>query len=153
MTDILFKLLVFTAIIFTFLLTGACCTDTMCLGADNLDMIQFHNFSIAELDTIVIKRFSENSELATPIDSTVVITSDFSSQSSFQQLYLIDKMSTDFDYELRLSDSGQKYKISDFVTQKEGCNTGFMCNDNYIALKSFNLNGKVKESVRLTITK
>jgi len=134
-------------------LAGSCCTDKYCIGSDDMDYIQFNGFPTSELDTIIIQRFSKNSNFATVIENTTIVTSNFSAGSNFQHIQLPVRLVVDYDYKLQLKSTGENFTISDFVTKKESCNTGFMCNDSYNSLESYLINGKLKSTYQLEISK
>ena len=133
--------------------TGSCCTDMYCIGSDDMNYIQFNNFPNSELDTITIQRFSKNSNFATVMENTTVVTSNFSIGSNFQQIQLPVRLTVAYDYKVQLQSTGQSFTISDFATKKESCNTGFMCNDSYNALESYSLNGKSRHTYQIEIDK
>lgn len=132
---------------------GACCTKKYCIGSDDMSAIQFNNFLNSELDTITIQRFSKNSNFAAVMEETTVITSNFSQGSDFQQIQLPERLTIDYDYKVQLNSTGENFTISDFISQKEDCNTGFMCNDSYNALKSYLVNGNLMNSYQIEISK
>ena len=133
--------------------TGSCCTDMYCIGSDDMNYIQFNNFPNSELDTITIQRFSKNSNFATVMENTTVVTSNFSIGSNFQQIQLPVRLTVAYDYKVQLQSTGQSFTISDFSTKKQSCNTGFMCNDSYNALESYSLNGKSRHTYQIEIDK
>ena len=133
--------------------TGSCCTNMYCIGADDMNYIQFNNFANSELDTITIQRFSKNSNFAAVLENITVITSNFSIGSNSQQIQLPVRLTVAYDYKVQLQSTGQNFTISDFATKKESCNTGFMCNDSYNALVSYSLNGKPRHIYQIEIDK
>ncbi|MCE7043180.1 hypothetical protein [Dyadobacter sp. CY312] len=134
-------------------LAGSCCTKKYCIGSDDMDYIQFNNFLNSELDTITIQRFSKNSNFATVMEDITVVTSNFSEGSDFQHIQLPVRLTIDYDYIVKLNSTGENFTISDFVSKKEDCNTGFMCNDSYNALKSYLVNGNLMSTYQIEISK
>lgn len=132
---------------------GSCCTNKHCIGADDLESIQFNNFPTSELDTITIQRFSKNSNFTNAIEDIVVITSNFSDGSDLQRIQLPVRLTIDYDYKVQLNSTGDDFTISDFVSKKESCNTGFMCNDSYNSLESYSVNGNLVSTYQLEISK
>jgi hypothetical protein len=142
-------------IVFIFVMavmTTSCCTEKYCLGSDDMDNIQFSNFSNSDLDTISLQRFSKNSNFMNVLEEVVVITSNFSQWTNYQRIQLPVKLTIDYDYRVQLN-TGERFTISDFVSKKETCNTGFMCNDTYNALKSYSVNGQQNGGIQLQISK
>jgi len=66
-----------------------------------------------------------------------VITSNFSEGSDFQRMQLPIPLTIDYDPKVQLKSTGENFTISDFVSKKEDCNRGFLCNDSCNALKSY----------------
>lgn len=125
----------------TLLLPSACCTKMYCLGADDLNELDFYRFASTDIDTIIIKRYDRNVNLTLPIDSSTIITPSFYNESEYQVIYLIDRIDVNFNYKVIISSTGQTFTITDFVVKKEKCNTGFLCTDQYNSLESYTVNG------------
>ena len=118
-----------------------------------MDNIHFNNFQNSELDTITIQRFPRNNNYVGVLEEVDVVTSVFSEESNFQRIQLPVKMTADYDYKVKLISTGAVYTISDFVTKKEDCNTGFMCNDSFNALESYMVNGNKMSTYQIAISK
>lgn len=147
------KILLKAFIVVMAIAAGSCCTKKYCIGADDMDYIQFNNFTNSELDTITIQRFSKNSNFATVLEDITVITSNFSEGSNFQHIQLPVRLTIDYDYKVQLNSTGDNFTISDFVSKKESCNTGFMCNDSYNSLESYLVNGNLMNTYQVEISK
>lgn len=129
---------------------ASCCTDKLCIGADNMDQIAFNNFANSDLDTIVIQRFDKGSNFSS--DSITIVTSNFS-PGSYQHIFLPTRLTVEQDYVVKLISTGEKFAISNFVVTKQGCNNGFMCNDSFNSLESYTVNGDVVKTYQLAISK
>lgn len=145
------KVIGITLIALVWLSISSCCTKKYCLGVEDMDEIWFYNFANNALDTIVIKRFSKNTNFSTVVDSSTTITNYFSSSKSPQIIRLTSNLTVDFDYKVEIISTGQSFKISDFVVKKERCNTGFLCNDYFNALHNYKVNGQTRSDRTLTI--
>ncbi len=123
------------------LFLAGCCTKKYCLGVDDLDEIWFHGFE-GELDTIVVKKYARNSGFAALLDSPVVFIPEIMpTDSDVQIVRLQERLKSDFDYKIELPATGVIFEVSDFVSKRKQCNTGFLCVDYYNALESYRVNG------------
>lgn len=141
-----FKKLITAFRIATISLTfNSCCTDKNCLGADDMNEIYFYGFTPQEVDTVVIKKFSRNSNFKMVLDSSTAYSMASETGSNFQIVLTGDdnKLTIDFDYKVEVSGSGKVFMISDFVSKEKRCNTGFLHNDNFNDLESYKLNAEV----------
>lgn len=127
---------------------NSCCTAVYCLGADDLNEIRFYGFTHEEVDTIVIRKFNKNSNFKIALDSSTAYSIEVHSGTELKIVSIADhnKLSVDFDYKVELPGTGKTFTFSDFVSKKERCNSGFMCNDFYNSLESYKLNGQVTTS-------
>lgn len=132
---------------------GSCCTLVYCSGADDINYIRFNNFPNSDLDTITIQKFNKNNNFATVMEDILVITTNFSEGSNYQEIQLPLRLTIDYDYKIKLNSTGEHFTISDFVSRKASCNTGFMCNDSYNTLESYVVNGELKHYYPLNISK
>lgn len=137
------KHIIVTIFLIGILLTiNSCCTKMKCLGADDMNEIWFYNFTQENLDTIVIKRFYKNTNFSTAIDSSVTTFDNFQLGTDYQIVYLVEKLTVDYDYQVELVSSGQIFRLTDFVVKKERCNSGLACNDFFNSLSSYKVNGQ-----------
>ncbi len=147
------RLFALVSLIASSVFLDSCCTKEYCIGADDMDQIQFYNFTDNELDTVVVRRFNKNTGFARAIDSAISVTPNFYSTADFKVVRLVNKLTVDFDYQIVMSGTGMVFAISDFVVTRKSCNTGFMCNDSFNALESYKLNGQPGGSTSLSIRK
>ena len=122
---------------------AGCCTMVYCVGIDDMDEIWFYGFeSKMELDTIVVKKYARNSGFAKLLDDPVVFRHEnMQTNSDFQIVRLPERLKSDFDYKIEVPAAGKTFKVSDFVSKKKQCNTGFLCIDYYNALESYRVDG------------
>ena len=116
--------------------TNSCCTEKKC--SDNYISLQFHNYTAADLDTVVLCRYSNNSNYTALADSIKVDVSQ--NGGSFDLSLNIDLGSN---YKIYIISIKQVHKIFDFQTKKVTCNTCLLiANDKYSQIKSYQLNGQ-----------
>jgi hypothetical protein len=132
---------------------NSCCTKKGCLGADDIYEISFHNFTQAELDTIIIISYVRNSDFTALIDSTVTKATE---NGGFFSAYTNNKIDTDLDYKVELISTGHVFTLTGFEIEKAGCNTCFPYrpeSDFYNKLNSYLINGQKQAGSQITIFK
>jgi hypothetical protein len=132
-------------------LTTSCCTKKGC--ADNWFWVEFHNFSSADLDTVILCQYIKNTNYSVITDSTRKELYYVSRSNSY--LLDIQTMEPDFDYKIYIVRLGKAYKISDIVTKKAYCNSCLMVipSDKYIRIQSYQLDGQTNTGERARIYK
>jgi hypothetical protein len=142
-----------TVCLFAFiqLAVAGCCTKRYCIGIEDLHQIDFENFAVADVDTVMVKQFRPNTGFTMAVDSFVSVSPYLRATDTLQTVNLSRHITIDFDYQVILVSSGQIFTLSDFVAKKEKCNSGPFCIDNYMALVSYKLNGRVQSDYNLRI--
>ena len=120
-----------------FLILNSCCTKKYC--SDNWFWIEFYNYSPDDLDTIIICRYSKNTNYTVLADSTRQEV--YQSNGVDHYSLPLDRIEPDNDYKIYILSLGKVHKISNIVTKKESCNSCFLVipSDKYIQIKSFQL--------------
>lgn len=126
------------------LIVNSCCTKVHCIGADDLNDISFYGFNQQDLDTLVIKRYNKDSNFQNYLDSLFIEPEYFTSSTEYEMVHLTDKLIVDYDYKIEIISTRQTFTITDFIVEKEKCNTGFMCFDYYNSLGSYKVNGETQ---------
>ncbi len=128
----------------------SCGRDEPCAEASAV-ALRFISFSNAQTDSIVIRKFSNNSAFDTLVDSVILTTSNSSYQKSTDTLAIINNatggdypLDINYDYEVYLPNANQLFKISNITQQqtyfravpyyKRGCAN---------PIKSYLLNGQI----------
>ena len=126
------------------LILNSCCTKKYCSGADDLDTIGFYGFNQQDLDTLVIKRYNKDSNFQNYLDSLFIEPEYFTSTTEYEIVHFTDKFTVDYDYKIEIISTKQSYTLTDFVVEKEKCNTGFMCSDYFNSLVSYKVNNNTQ---------
>jgi hypothetical protein len=91
------KLSVLTIAVLFSTILSSCCHEVQCTNNDTLlNNITFFNFQKSDLDTVIVRRFTQNTNFAIPIDS-----------------FILDSLNSHLDY--YPYDSTATYSIYDFV--------------------------------------
>jgi len=135
------------------LLWSGCCTKRYCLGINDLDVIEFSGFELADLDTVVIKKYEKGSNFTRFVDSVEIFTDLLFIQQQGNRLHLTEKVDPRYAYMVHLKSIGTSYTLSAFESKRRGCNDGFFCFDSYEELSSYNVNGQKMQANFLKINK
>ena len=132
---------------------NSCCTKKDCTGADDIYEINFYNFSLEDLDTIILISYSKNTNFTTIIDSSVT-KADL--KADYFSAYTNHKLNTDFDYKIKLFSTLHVYTLTGFEIEKKGCNTCFPYrpeSDFYNKVSGYQINGQKQIGNQIKIYK
>lgn len=132
---------------------NSCCSKKYCVSADNIYEIKFYQFSQADLDTITILSFLKNSNFTSSVDS---FTTEGSNNGDYFSANMIDNLNINLDYKIILTSIGKVFTLTDFETQKVGCNGCFPYqpkDDFYDKLIAYQINGQRHSGNEIKINK
>lgn len=122
-------------------ITPGCCTKKDCEGADEIYELYFVNFFAADVDTVIIKSYEQNSGFTSPVDSIIATATE---RGTAFVLHLNNHLNVSYDYQLSLPGIGANYYLTGFKTEKEGCGNCFPYrpqSDYFNRLSSYEVNG------------
>lgn len=144
--------------IFTLLILSglnSCCTKKYCEVDDQFYEIEFYNFSPGDLDSVKIYCYAKNINFVLPFDSMRVYGIYYNSNNCYNG-YIEDGIKTNYEYKIKIKNTGQIFTLTDFATEERACNNCFPyrpANDYYYVLKSYYVNGQKRVSSRIQISK
>lgn len=124
-------------------------------GADNINDIDFYNFILTDLDTIIIISYSKNTNFAIQIDSGATHAIEYYGNNYYTAN--TGRIKTDLDYKIKIISTGQVYTLVGFETERIDCTRCKKCpfngpSDNYWnRLKSYLVNGQRIEGESIKI--
>jgi hypothetical protein len=135
-------------------IANSCCTKKKC-NSDSV-YIDFYNFVETDLDTVIVCRYSKNSNftiLQDSIKEEAYLTYGATGTTPFS--LALEKIDPNSDYKIYITSLGQVHKLTDFKTEIENCNSCFLVipKDKYIQIKSYQLNGQTISGQTIKIYK
>ena len=138
----------------TLLVLNSCCQQKDCIGANDINEIELHNFTADNVDSILITTYLKNSDLCSLIDSFYYTARSIPAGDSIFIVELPNKLNMDLDYKLYFKNINQTYLLTDFSTKKIECNSCFPFGHDYVPIMdNYLVNGQKQIMSNLQITK
>lgn len=136
------------------LVLNSCCQKKYCDGVNDVNVIELHNFSPDDVDSILITTYLKNTDLCNSLDSFYYAPEKENVGDNMFVVLLPNKLNTDLDYKLYFKNIDKTYLLTDFSTKKVECNYCFpIGHDDVTVLDSYLVNGQKQTLSNLQITK
>lgn len=129
-------------------MSSCCYGKLMCLGFDDMNEIQLHNFSSADVDSLAFEIYESNSNFSSRIDSSLVRGYGGTQADSTVTLFMTEQANRNHDYKITILSTGQVFKLTHIKTRKQKCNCP---SDQYDVLDSYEVNGQPENSSEFVI--
>ena len=128
---------------------NSCCTKKYCDSYNAFEEVVFEGFSTDEIDSVTFVMSTSNS-----IQAKTFYKKDIEKEGNAYKIkFLTDDYNFTKDYAIEVyTNSKYTYNVNNFIIETKKCNTGLFCNDKYMTLKSFEINGKTAHLESLIAT-
>lgn len=148
------KYLRLLSFLLTILALNSCCQKKNCIGANDINEIELHNFTADNVDSILITTYLKNSDLSNLIDSFYYTAKSRQDGDNVFIIELPNKLNINLDYKLYLKNIDQTFLLTDFSTKKIECNSCFPLGHDYVTIiDDYLVNGQKQAISNLQITK
>jgi hypothetical protein len=114
------------------------CTEA---SADMIQTINFYNFNLHDLDSIIITSYSLNSNFTSKVNSYIIHGNQYDTLKFYAHTQLIN---INLDYKLNIVQTGQIFTLTDFTTKRAKCGKSLFNESYYTELNSYSINGQKK---------
>lgn len=143
------KFLRLTAVCLLAAVLHSCCTEMYCEGIEDLRLVNFDDFSIAELDSVVLYTYADLNH-SNLVDSSFLFVEMNNSGQLYANIYPNLQIKASYTFKLP---NNTEYKLGGFGIKRSRCNSGFLCRDFFLQLDSYIVNGQRQSGPFITITK
>ena len=133
------------------LIITSCCPKRECRSAQDTNEIQFYNFTLEEIDSLIFKSYAPNSSTPTSVDSTNYRLSDAGNNSVI--VYLNQAIDINLKWDIVVKSIHKTYTLSDFVTAPVVCNKCWFGShsDQVMQVQSYQVNGQTETDQVISI--
>ena len=116
---------------------SSCCHKKDCDGVENIAEINLINFSLTQVDSIVIKTYQKDSNFDSMIDSFFTNARGRQEGDSDLIIFMPQRLNMSLDYEIEFTEINMKYFMSGFASKKEECNDCFPSGHTYVTVLDY----------------
>lgn len=136
---------ILSIVLLNIIFTTSCCTKKECVDLLQVEKLILINYSINEIDSIILSKSSVNEIL---FDDIVYNKQHIKQNSNYLYIELpIEYFDLKYDYNVQIMNTNKFYTLRDFKFKDKQCNVGLFCYEYYKMLGSFKIDNITTESI------
>lgn len=120
----------------------SCCKERVCRSFEDVRSIEFHNYRVSDVDTIIIETFSVQGEDTIIRNETQFQVESSGYRNTELKIFLDTPLNKLMEYKIIIPATHQTFILNGFVIEEDRCRGGCGPNYDYEYLREFELNNQ-----------